>query len=291
MCNFIDHLENCLYVLYKEGNRYKFSHRSFQEYFVAYFLNIQTDSKMRDYSFHLIESGKFSTSADSVFFMLEDMNTQRFNSNILIPLLDKFEKSKTSDENLLEYYILNLPVAIEVNTAESRSTRDFEVRLYLPTGGSHSFIYNFFEKTINYNIYKSLKPSNSQLVSFCKANNLVFTKIDPRELIKNKNLFKLFKNSDLLGADNPVDLPFKKRRICRGTADNGLVFAVRRAWAAFGGLDVLVVPFVECFAVLVIETAFGDDDFGVVAVAAPCGIGLWGGEVAAGLVVARFGQA
>ena len=192
--NFIDDLENCLCVLYKEGNRYKFSHRSFQEYFVAYFLNIQTDSKMRDYSFHLIESGKFSTSADSVFFMLEDMNTQRFNSNILIPLLDKFEKSKTSDENLLEYYILNLPVVIEVNT-ESRSTRDFKVSLYLPTEGSHSFIYNFFKKTINYNIYKSLKPSNSQLVSFCKANNLVFTKIDPRELIKNKNLFKLFKNS------------------------------------------------------------------------------------------------
>ena len=192
--NFIDDLENCLCVLYKEGNSYKFSHRSFQEYFVAYFLNIQTDSKMRDYSFHLIESGKFSTSADSVFFMLEDMNTQRFNSNILIPLLDKFEKYKTSDENLLEYYILNLPVAIEVDT-KSRSTRDFELRLYLPTKESHSFIYDFFEKTINYNIYKSLKPSNSQLVSFCKANNLVFTKIDPRELIKNKNLFKLFKNS------------------------------------------------------------------------------------------------
>ena len=46
--NFIDDLENRLCVLYMEGNRYKFSHRSFQEYFVAYFLNIQTDSKMRD---------------------------------------------------------------------------------------------------------------------------------------------------------------------------------------------------------------------------------------------------
>ena len=70
-----------------------------------------------------------------------------------------------------------------------------------------------------------------------------------------------------------------------------MVFAVRRAWAAFSGLDVLVVPFVECFAVLMIETAFRDDDFGVVAVAAPRGIRLRGGEVAAGLVVARFGQA
>ena len=165
--HFIHDLENCLCVLYKEGTRYKFSHRSFQEYFVAYFLDTQTDENMRDYSFCLIKSGKFSTSADSVFFMLEDMNTQRFNNNILIPLLDEFEKSKTSDENLLEYYILNLPVVIEVNT-ESRSTRDFEAILYSPTCESHSF---------------------------GKANDLVFTEIDPRELINNKNLFKLFKNS------------------------------------------------------------------------------------------------
>ena len=192
--HFIHDLENCLCVLSKEGTRYQCSHRSFQEYFVAYFLDTQTDENMRDYSFCLIKSGKFSTSADSVFFMLEDMNTQRFNNNILIPLLDEFEKSKTSDENLLEYYILNLPVVIEVNT-ESRSTRDFEAILYSPTCESHSFIYHFFQKTINYNIYKSLKLSDSQLISFCKANDLVFTEIDPRELINNKNLFKLFKNS------------------------------------------------------------------------------------------------
>lgn len=192
--NFIHDLENCLCVLYKEGHRYKFSHRSFQEYFVAYFLNIQTDSKMREYSFRLIKSGKFGTRADSVFFMLEDMNTHRFNNNILIPLLDEFEKSKTIDENLLEYYILNLPVVIEVIT-ESRSIRDFEVRFYTPTDASHSFIYHFFEKTINSNMYKSSETDNSQLISFCKANNLVFGEIHPNELIKNEILFNLFKKS------------------------------------------------------------------------------------------------
>ena len=66
-----------------------------------------------------------------------------------------------------------------------------------------------------------------------------------------------------------------------------MVFAVRCAWAAFGGLDVLVVPFVECFAVLVIEATFGDDDFGVVAVAAERVVGSFGGggPVAACLVI------
>ena len=139
--NFIHDLENCLCVLYKEGNRYKFSHRSFQEYFVAYFLNIQTDSKMRDYSFHLIESGKFSSGADSVFPMLEDMSTQRFNNNILIPLLDKFEESKSKDEGLFEYYILNLPVKIIVSSA-SRNT-PFYLRFLHTQGNLENFIYFF----------------------------------------------------------------------------------------------------------------------------------------------------
>ena len=122
------------------------------------------------------------------------MNPHRFNNNILIPLLDEFEKSKNSDEDLLEYYILNLPVVIEVNT-ESRSIRDFEVRFYTPTEPSHSFIYHFFEKTIKPNMYKSSETDDSQLISFCRTNNLVFKEIDSRELIKNEILFKLFKKS------------------------------------------------------------------------------------------------
>ena len=189
--NFIHDLENCLCVLYKEGNRYKFSHRSFQEYFVAYFLNIQTDSKMQDYSFLLIESGKFSTSADSVFFMLEDMNTLRFNSNILIPLLDKFEESKSDEEDLFEYYILNFPVKIEI----SPSPRDSSLRLgfYEPTGKLQSFIYYFFDNTINYTSYRTI--DNNPLISFCEDNHLIEKVIGPEDLIKNKELLDLFKKS------------------------------------------------------------------------------------------------
>ena len=188
--NFIHDLENCLCVLYKEGNRYKFSHRSFQEYFVAYFLNIQTDSKMRDYSFRLIESGKFSSSADSVFPMLEDMSTQRFNNNILIPLLDKFEESKSKDEDLFEYYILNLPVKIIVRSA-SRNT-PFYLRFLHTQGNLENFIYFFSNNTIDYTSYRTI---DIPLISFCKDNHLIEQPIEPEELIKNKELLDLFKKS------------------------------------------------------------------------------------------------
>ena len=185
--NFIDDLENCLCVLYKEGNRYKFSHRSFQEYFVAYFLNIQTDSKMRDYSFHLIDSGKFSTSADSVFPMLEDMSTQRFNNNILIPLLDKFEESKSDEEDLFEYYILNIPVKIIVSFA-SRNT-PFNLGVLDVQDNLESFIF-YFNNTIDYSTI-----DDNPLVSFCKDNYLIEKPIGPEDLIGNKELLDLFKKS------------------------------------------------------------------------------------------------
>ena len=189
--NFIHDLENCLCVLYKEGNRYKFSHRSFQEYFVAYFLNIQTDSKMRDYSFLLIESGKFSSSADSVFFMLEDMNTQRFNNNILIPLLTRFEEAKSKDEDLFEYYILNLPVKIDISPDPSNSS--FVLGFFGATDKLQRFIYYFFTNTFYYPAYHTI--DSNPLISFCEDNHLIGQIIGPEDLIEDKELLDLLKKS------------------------------------------------------------------------------------------------
>ena len=189
--DFIDDLGNALCVLYREGNRYKFTHRSFQEYFVAYFLNIQTDSKMRDYSFLLIESGKFSTSADSVFPMLEDMSTQRFNNNILIPLLNKFEESKSGEEDLFEYYILNFPVKIEISL--DSGTPSLRLVVYEPHDKLQRFVYYFFKNTIDYTYYRTI--DDSPLISFCEENYLVGEIIEPKHLIKNKELFDLFRES------------------------------------------------------------------------------------------------
>ena len=190
--NFIHDLENCLCVLYKEGNRYKFSHRSFQEYFVAYFLNIQTDSKMRDYSFHLIDSGKFSTSADSVFSMLENMSTHRFNNNILIPLLDKFEESKSDEEDLFKYYILNFPVKIIVRS--DSNNKSFSLGFVHPKDNLKNFINYFFDNSIYYTSYRTIIDDNL-LISFCKDNYLIGKTIEPEDLIENKELLGLFKKS------------------------------------------------------------------------------------------------
>ena len=215
--DFIDDLGNALCVLYREGNRYKFTHRSFQEYFVAYFLNIQTDSKMRDYSFLLIESGKFSTSADSVFPMLEDMSTQRFNNNILIPLLNKFEESKSGEKDLFEYYILNFPVKIEISL--DSGTPSLRLVVYEPHDKLQRFVYYFFKNTIDYTYYRTI--DDSTLISFCEENYLVGEIIEPKHLIKNKELFDLFRESWV--GQPPLSLTHYKQKLIDSLKDEEII--------------------------------------------------------------------
>ena len=123
--------------------------------------------------------------------MLEDMNTLRFNSNILIPLLDKFEESKSDEEDLFEYYILNFPVKIEISPSPSDSSLGLG---FIHTQDNfQSFIYYFFDNTIDYTVYST--SDNKPLISFCEDNHLIEKVIGPEDLIKNKELLDLFKNS------------------------------------------------------------------------------------------------
>ena len=189
---FIDDLENCLCVLYKEGTKYKFTHRSFQEYFTAYFLNLQTDIKLYEFSISLIDSGKFSSNTDSVFFLLEDINQQRFNKIVLLPLIDEFESKLTNTTDKLHYYILNFPVNITVDS-DTRSMRDFRIRLSLPTVPKIRFIYNFYRETVDYSKYKS--ASDEELIAYCKSKSMLYQDIEANQIVGNKDLFQALNKS------------------------------------------------------------------------------------------------
>ena len=189
---FIDDLENCLCVLYKEGTKYKFTHRSFQEYFTAYFLNLQTDNKLYEFSISLIDSGKFSSNTDSVFFLLEDINQQRFNKIVLLPLIDEFESKLTNTTDKLHYYILNFPVNITVDS-DTRSMRDFRINLSLPTVPKIRFIYNFYRETVDYSKYKS--ASDEELIAYCKSKSMLYQDIEANQIVGNKDLFQALNKS------------------------------------------------------------------------------------------------
>ena len=109
----------------------------------------------------------------------------------MIPLLDKFEESKSDEEDLFEYYILNFPVKIEISPSPSDSSLGLG---FIHTQDNfQSFIYYFFDNTINYTSYRTI--DNNPLISFCKDNHLIEQPIGPEDIIENEELFDLFKKS------------------------------------------------------------------------------------------------
>ena len=96
--NYIYDLVNALCVLYKEGLNYKFTHRSFQEYFVAFFLKELPDESMKQLGRQIIYKDTLRASNDNVFGMLCDMAEDRFEQNILLPILKEYEKDAPDDK-------------------------------------------------------------------------------------------------------------------------------------------------------------------------------------------------
>lgn len=89
---YIDDLQDAVCLIYREGNAYLFTHRSFQEYFTALYLRNLDDNQQQQASKYLLDNHSPAFDSDSVFEMLMDMNQERFESNFLIPVLREMEE-------------------------------------------------------------------------------------------------------------------------------------------------------------------------------------------------------
>lgn len=102
--DYVFDLVNSICVLYRDGLNYKFTHRSFQEYFTAIFLKELSDQNMQKMGIELVKKDYFKASHDSVFSMLRDMAEQRFEQNILLPLVVEFESECENTEKYDFYF-------------------------------------------------------------------------------------------------------------------------------------------------------------------------------------------
>ena len=87
---FISDLVDSVCLLRRDGLVYSFTHRSFQEYFVAYFIKELDDSKQQLVCRQLLSmkrSGQLSP--ESVLKMLYDMAKERFEQNVILPILQE----------------------------------------------------------------------------------------------------------------------------------------------------------------------------------------------------------
>lgn len=100
---FIEDVTGKICLIYKDGGKYYFIHRSFQEYFVAYFFSRQLEQR---YGAVLdIFQRRDSADHDSVVLpMLFDMEQNKTELCIIIPFLEQVFKDKNDDE-AYEYFL------------------------------------------------------------------------------------------------------------------------------------------------------------------------------------------
>lgn len=123
--NFIYDLAFSVCVLYKDGLTYRFVHRSFQEYFSAYYLKTLSDDNMKSMAMKLINNDQRRSASDNVISMLFDMAPERVEKNVFYPYMKEFEKDLSDNNKSYEYYrsklidsytgIESLALKIEVN--------------------------------------------------------------------------------------------------------------------------------------------------------------------------------
>jgi len=170
--NYIDDLVNSVCVLYKEGLNYKFSHRSFQEYFTAIFLKELSDTNMTKMARQLINKDFHKIRYDNVFYMLYDMAEDRVEQNILLPIIKDLEK-KCQNEDKYDFYLKKLNPIIHYRQMIFRGTSGISLLMH-PSSAEISFVYDF----INYYTYQEQKTNYGK-------QSLIHNTIE--KIIKSKN--------------------------------------------------------------------------------------------------------
>lgn len=106
--DYIDDLCTAVCILIREGVRYRFSHRSFQEYFTALCIRDLSDSLLSRICNYMIYESQTQILQDDMILMLYDMIPERFETCIMIPILEKLENDMSGDRQL-EYTKLLFP--------------------------------------------------------------------------------------------------------------------------------------------------------------------------------------
>ena len=149
----LDDLVACTCMLARDGLDYVFNHRSFQEYFVAYFFTRIKPEEFAKATSKLIARG----GTDNVFLMMSEMNTELFEEIWALPQLDIMCTSVADIDpkhNPVTYMmkLTNNSVTILLRRVESAS-RTFEVPLLQIIGNAENYSNLPQLRDIMYGIY------------------------------------------------------------------------------------------------------------------------------------------
>lgn len=153
---FVYDLINSVCVLYRDGLNYKFTHRSFQEYFTALFLKELPDNNMNLMGIQLIRKDIYRATHDNTFNMLYDMCEERVEQNILLPILQSLESSCNIDKYDFYFERLNLLFSFDC------PSEDETIRLIMRIENSRDIV-EFVRKFVWRYVADKLKAKSVEL--------------------------------------------------------------------------------------------------------------------------------
>lgn len=140
-----DDLVKSVCMLVREGLNYKFSHRSFQEYFAAWYTcKLTDDIQERLVAGWMKETTRFYT--DNYIDMLFDLQTEKCNKIILLPGLKKLKHKYDSNNGSLTKLFSNLFEEISISKLNGKNVIRFTIKdIYLCRILTLAIRYNNFQ--------------------------------------------------------------------------------------------------------------------------------------------------
>lgn len=143
--NYLTDLRNVVCMIIKDGETYRFSHRSFQAYFAAYYTTHLTDEQQKQLFAQTLSGHDLYWAKRDYFTLLIQIEPDRFAENALEDKLRAFHKDAISasasnpDEFLLKSAFSHINV--RVSTVNDRSAVERPLSFHIaPQNGSY---YNF----------------------------------------------------------------------------------------------------------------------------------------------------
>lgn len=171
---FISDLKDALCVLIIDGTKYKFVHRSFQEYFSALFLKEIDDDLQSKLAIKLIECNKMSFTTENILPMLYEMSPERFEKNIAIPILKDIENDGFQNDKYQLYFGI-----LAKNIMFGPNERDGDYQIAVSAERTNILLCSLFFIVNKYTTHIQNKSIDERIDSY-----LVFKGLDANRIVE-----------------------------------------------------------------------------------------------------------